>query len=459
MNKEYESTEAFLASLERGDENKSYTDYLGQFTRELFRAVKAHAYVKDIFGRFLSNESNKNEITITHKVIFASPLTNLYLYILNQIIEKDYDVIETCIDEFDVSCGPAELIDVEVNLNKFKSIYFEGHLNIENKKSKERLSLELVPHGSRPFFMIKGLKTSKELNRFKKIFDKMLVRLDFYKNKTLIFRSYGLEFAESKDVKKEDIILDDKIWENIKLNVLNVFEKTEEYKKLGIPTKRGIILEGPPGNGKSLLVKYLNAYLKNKVTFIYVTDAAIKGPQTITEIFKIARYYNPCVLVFEDVDSIGASREGFSSPLTSELLSQLDGLEDLENCVIIATTNYAEKIDEALKNRPSRFDRRIKIEQPSDMARKKILSNILHKIDDKKEIYINDEQLQSLVKITQKYSGALLEELVITAKMEAFHKNESLNINHLLAAIPFLKTNYHDNDDISKTNVGFRTHD
>lgn len=445
------ATDDYLDDSSPPNYKKLYTEYIREFTQNLFEVIKNHAEGTRQFDKFLTEGEEKTEV-ITHKITAPVALIELYCYVFTKIVEKDYDIVETCSDNREPSYGPAENTDVEIALDVYASIWHEGYLNLRNKKTQEKLAIEINPRGSHPYINIKGLKHNKELIKFKDKFNKMLIKWDFYRNKTLIYKSGGLSFIKPKEITKNDVILDDKVWKILELNVLNIFKKNEEYKKHNIPTKRGVILEGPPGNGKSLVVKYINSELNEKATIVYITDGALyNGARSITHVFELARKYKPCILIFEDVDSIGETRDRGSSPLTSELLSQLDGLENLEDFVIIATTNYAEKIDDALKNRPSRFDRRIKIDLPSDSARFAILKNALTK----KGYNISDEELQKLK--TSGFSGAELEEVVITAQMEAMHNKESLNLQHLTNATAFLRQNYHDNKRLKEAkDVGFR---
>ncbi len=213
------------------------------------------------------------------------------------------------------------------------------------------------------------------------------------------------------------------------------------------------MLEGPPGCGKSSIIKYIESKLAGKVTIIYVTDGIISGPNDIAEIYQLARNYAPTIVVLEDIDTIGLTRERSSNSFTSELLGQLDGLEALEGVVTIATTNYPDLIDDALKNRPSRFDRRIQIGIPDEHMRKRMLEAFLAERD----IHLTNIDIEELVNKTVRFSGAMLKELVITAKMMQIQQNlEIINTNTIKEAISILKKTFNDSDINEAHTIGLR---
>lgn len=153
------------------------------------------------------------------------------------------------------------------------------------------------------------------------------------------------------------------------------------FEKIGLQPPRGILLHGPPGNGKTLLVKALAS--QSNLNFI-----SIKGPellskyvgeseQGVRELFARARHAAPCIVFLDEVDAL-APKRGLDgrSPVTdrvvSQLLTELDGVEALKGVWVVAATNRLDMIDEALL-RPGRFDFHLEVARPDRIARAAIL--------------------------------------------------------------------------------------
>ncbi|HEX2405765.1 MAG TPA: CDC48 family AAA ATPase [Nitrososphaeraceae archaeon] len=196
------------------------------------------------------------------------------------------------------------------------------------------------------------------------------------------------------------------------------------FSKADIKPPKGILLYGPPGTGKTLLVKAIAS--TSESNFI-----SIKGPELLSkwvgesekgirEVFRKARQAAPCVIFFDEIDAIAPRRSGanggdshVTERLVSQMLTELDGLEDLKGVVIIGATNRPDIIDEALL-RPGRFDRFLEIPIPDKDARKQILQIHL-----KKKPLGADVNIDKLVDLTNRYTGAEIEALVNAAAIAA----------------------------------------
>ena len=151
----------------------------------------------------------------------------------------------------------------------------------------------------------------------------------------------------------------------------------ESFKRLGVRPPRGILLYGAPGSGKTLLAKAVAN--ESEANFI-----SVKGPELLSkwvgesekavrEVFKKARQVSPCIIFFDEIDSLAPKRGGSSESHVSErvvnqLLTEIDGLEDLHDVVVIAATNRPDIVDTALL-RPGRFDRMILTPIPDETSR------------------------------------------------------------------------------------------
>jgi transitional endoplasmic reticulum ATPase len=192
-----------------------------------------------------------------------------------------------------------------------------------------------------------------------------------------------------------------------------------------IPPK-GLLLYGPPGTGKTMIAKAVAT--TSEANFI-----SIKGPELLSkwvgesekgvrEVFRKARQAAPCVVFFDELDSVAPRRAGgegvggdshVAERIVSQLLTEMDGLEDLKGVVVIGATNRPDIVDEALL-RPGRFDRLLEIPLPDNNARKEIL-----KIHTAKKPLDSTVNLDRLVELTKGYSGADIAALVNAAAMSA----------------------------------------
>jgi transitional endoplasmic reticulum ATPase len=191
------------------------------------------------------------------------------------------------------------------------------------------------------------------------------------------------------------------------------------FNKASIKPPKGILLYGPPGPGKTLLAKAVAS--TSESNFI-----SIKGPELLSkwvgesekgirEIFRKARQAAPCIIFFDEIDAIAPRRSGYdggggdshvTERLVSQMLTEIDGLEDLKGVVIIGATNRPDIIDEALL-RPGRFDRLLEIPIPDNNTRKQILQIHL-----KKKPLASDVDIDKLVGLTDSFTGAEIEALV-----------------------------------------------
>lgn len=159
-------------------------------------------------------------------------------------------------------------------------------------------------------------------------------------------------------------------------NVLNIFAKAEEFKAYNLPAKRAIILEGPPGCGKTMIARYLAQHLRGKTTVLWTSAKSIGDTDDIATLFSLARKLSPALLIMEDLDLIAGTRSD-DQEFLGELLTQLDGLLPNDNLVVVASTNEVKSLDKALNDRPGRFDRIYQITKPSPMLAEKIARHYL----------------------------------------------------------------------------------
>jgi len=151
--------------------------------------------------------------------------------------------------------------------------------------------------------------------------------------------------------------------------------------KYGVPPKRGIILAGEPGTGKTIVCKALMSEA-DKITCIATTaDGMVMGGY-IPELFSVAQALSPSIIFIEDIDFIGQERHDSyrGTPPLISLLAEMDGIAEKNAIVTVATSNSFETLDKALSERPSRFDRVFRITRPAYQQRDELVKHISMKI-------------------------------------------------------------------------------
>jgi len=203
----------------------------------------------------------------------------------------------------------------------------------------------------------------------------------------------------------EDLIkFDDSISEFIINEFDEFWKKKDLYEEYGEPHKRGYLLHGPPGSGKSCTVKMIISDFIKKFDGIVMLHSYY-----FMEGAKLLRLIEPnrkVLFVLEDLDSIIARDD-----LQQEVLQVLDGAFPLSNTVILATTNFPEKIPARIKNRPSRFDRVEEIGYPSEEVKRAYI------VAKSKVIKKRTPELDSWIKDTKKFSLAHIKELILSTEV------------------------------------------
>ena len=214
----------------------------------------------------------------------------------------------------------------------------------------------------------------------------------------------------------------DKLRELVELPLL----RPDLYKAAGIKASKGVLLYGPPGTGKTLLAKAV----ANEANANFIS---VKGPELISkwvgesekhvrEIFKKAKQVAPAIIFFDEFDSISKSRgSGFGSDssekVVNQLLTELDGVEELENVIIIAATNRKDLIDPALL-RPGRIDAQVELSSPDEKTRKEIFNVHMKEMPVEKEVNVD-----AMAKATEGWTGADIEAVVRFAGINSIKRN------------------------------------
>ena len=276
--------------------------------------------------------------------------------------------------------------------------------------------------------VLPDFKLNEEEAISKEVLEKLVIGPDDMKNALKVVRPSALRevFVEIPNVQWKDIGGLEEVKQELKESVEWPLRYPQAFERIGIRPPRGILLYGAPGTGKTMLAKAVAN--ESQANFILV-----KGPEMLSKwvgesekgirkIFRRARQVAPTILFFDEIDSIAPTRSAASdSPVTervvNQLLTEIDGLEDLDDIVIIGATNRPDIIDTSFL-RPGRFDRIILTSPPNEKARLEILKVHLQDVPIDKDVKIKE-----LAAKTEGYTGADLESVVREAGMLALRND------------------------------------
>jgi SpoVK/Ycf46/Vps4 family AAA+-type ATPase len=163
-----------------------------------------------------------------------------------------------------------------------------------------------------------------------------------------------------------DIVLTDEHLKVLQRNVIDLYTRRDILETNGVPARRGVLLHGPPGTGKTFACRFL-CHKLDGVTCMFVTGSSLLN---VGAIFSFARLLQPAVLFLEDVDLIFATREiNLYSTALGDLLDQMDGLRARENISVVLTTNAIDRLEAAIKDRPGRISQCIYMGAPPPAQR------------------------------------------------------------------------------------------
>ncbi|MEM6254924.1 MAG: ATP-binding protein [Cyanobacteria bacterium P01_D01_bin.156] len=222
-------------------------------------------------------------------------------------------------------------------------------------------------------------------------------------------------FQEIKSSTFENLVLSGNLKDEIKTDLQDFFAARSTYTEYGVPWKRGVLLIGPPGNGKTHTVKALVNLLEHPCLYVKSFKAE-HGPESrnIRKVFKRARQLAPCLLILEDLDSLVDDEN------RSFFLNELDGFAANDGIVTIATTNHPEKLDVAILERPSRFDRKYYFNLPAIKERDTYIRQWNQKL--RSEMRLTDTAIETLAEETEDFSFAYLRELLLAMMVRWMHQ-------------------------------------
>ncbi len=266
-----------------------------------------------------------------------------------------------------------------------------------------------------------------ENNIAPEVLEKLIIRQKDFLAAMKVVRPSAMRevLVETPNVSWDDVGGLDSVKQSLKEAVEWPMKYGDSFKRIGIRSSRGILLYGPPGTGKTLLAKAVAR--ESEANFIQVKGPSLlsmwvgKSEEGVRKIFEKARQVSPCIVFFDEIDSIAGRRGQDQNKVTervlNQMLSEMDGLDEMKDVLVIAATNRPDMLDTALL-RPGRFDKILLINAPGEEGRKKILE-----IHTSKMPLDGDVDIDFLAKETDGFTGADIEALVREAGMVALREN------------------------------------
>ncbi len=262
--------------------------------------------------------------------------------------------------------------------------------------------------------------------------EKIIINMADFREALKFVRPSALRevFIERPSTKWEDIGGLENIKQELKEAVEWPLKNPEVFLRLGVKPPKGILLYGPPGTGKTLLARAVAK--ESEANFILVNGPELlnkyvgESERGVRKVFEKARQASPCVVFFDEIDAIAPRRgrsfdSGVTERIVNQMLTEIDGLQELNDVIVIGATNRPDILDPALL-RPGRFDRIILTPVPEDKARLKILE-----IHTKEMPLTDDVDLNVLAEKTQNYVGADLQALCREAAILALREDMKID--------------------------------
>lgn len=225
----------------------------------------------------------------------------------------------------------------------------------------------------------------------------------------------------------DNLILPSDLKHELQSDLRQFFDSRAVYERYRIPWKRGLLLLGPPGNGKTHTIKSLINWLGQPCLYVKSLKPRYGSDhECIKAVFDRARQTTPCLLVMEDLDSLITDKN------RSFFLNELDGFAANTGIVLIATTNHPEKLDTAIVDRPSRFDRKYHFNLPAPAERAAYVAH--WNITLEQDLRLSEAGQETVVAETEGFSFAYLKELFLSSMMRWINAQPSGGMDEVMAA-------------------------
>lgn len=293
----------------------------------------------------------------------------------------------------------------------------------------------LAPAGERSF----GVMTLYACKSEKVMHDLFLALVQWHEAKKTrnghitVFDHMGGHSRPRPDADWGDLVLPPGMADDIRGNIEGFFKSGPLYKQLKLAHKRGFLVAGPPGNGKTMLARVLAS--DRLLSFCWLKLTSRLEDDHVAGAFDYAYRHSPGILLIEDLDRL-TGKGGVSM---SNILNQLDGMASGQGVLVMATTNAPEKLDPALVHRPSRFDRVWHVPLPSEEQRLALLRK-------RSGQFFSAEATARAAEASGGFSMAYTQELITNALVIAANEGEEPSDSHLYRSLAQIKAQYKKTD-------------
>ena len=381
-------------------------------------------YVVISEGRIFMDNKTRRLVALVFALVMTLIIVVFFPeYNANKSQELTYDEVVQAIDENRVEKISAKQSSTFVNITlkdddtKYWFIVEEIEdfcifVSAEKEKGKTDLEFEISKEGMNSTAIVSLITTMVYVLFFVYIMNQLSggnnIKIEAVKSKVTFKDVAGID-EERRQV--EEIVF--------------FLKNPKQYEKMGARIPKGILLEGEPGTGKTLLAKAIAG--EACVPFFQVNGSSFEekfvgvGASRVRKLFQEAKKSAPAIIFIDEIDSVAKdrySRNSYSEQTLNQLLSEMDGFEERTNIVVIAATNHAEVLDSAIK-RPGRFDRTVFVPKPDISAREAIL-----KIHARNKSLDPNVSLADVARKTAGFTGADLENVLNEAAIIAVNHNK-----------------------------------
>lgn len=321
--------------------------------------------------------------------------------------------------------GPVKYADVSLAGGGQLSCVKRGLYLFRHEDQPVAMLLQEAGHAYRPMLLVEVMAADKELAQsFLRRLTRQVrhgpafrghvlsVQTDCYRNLTVCFHTLP-------QIRRDQIILPEELLRRLERHTLTFSRQTEKLRAAGRHIKRGVLLHGAPGTGKTLSAMYLAAQMPGR-TVLLLTGEGIGSIETACQ---LARMLEPATVILEDADLIGTVREQQTvgaNALLFELLNQMDGLAEDIDILFILTTNRPDVLEPALAARPGRIDQAIEVPLPDAECRRRLLALY------GRGLTLELEDSDRWIARTEGVSAAFIRELLRKAAVFAVEENGDL---------------------------------
>jgi hypothetical protein len=302
----------------------------------------------------------------------------------------------------------AEGVKIAVYLNLLKTSSVEYHEDAD-VRSAPISSIELSI----------ACENADFADAFFKEIDQRRQQLSVYRGKVIepVILGAGVQtitFRRIHHVQEADLILPESVKSIIRGAIVGFYDHRDALLSIGVEMKRGILFHSPPGTGKTSVCLWLAGMLPN-FTVCFISGRRLMFPR---EVCAMARYLQPTMLVFEDIDLIAQERDhnGLATVL-GELMNQIDGCEPNEQVLFVMNTNSMERLESAVRNRPGRVDQIIQIPLPDLDSRRRLIRHF------GRSVRIGDDAVEQLAAAADGVTPAMLKEIVKRGAVSAVSRD------------------------------------